>query len=53
MDKYQYAELLRRIEKLEKWAHPAKDLCEFSDYQQLDERIKKLEEKQNGEDNNN
>lgn len=43
-----WKELISRIEKLEKDSHPAKDLCEFSDYKELDQRIRKLEEKQNG-----
>lgn len=45
-----WKELIERIEKLEEWAHPPKDLKEFCDYTELDERISKLEEKANGND---
>jgi len=42
-------ELKERIAKLESWAHPAKDLKEFSDYKDIDKRIKKLEKWQQEE----
>lgn len=45
MDKYQYLEILRRLEKLEKDSHPAKPLCEFSDYGELIKRIEELEKR--------
>jgi hypothetical protein len=41
-------EILERIRKLEEWAHPPKDLREFNDYKDLDERLKKLEEMRHG-----
>ena len=37
-------ELYERVAQLEEWAHPAKDLKEFGDYIDIDERIKRLEE---------
>lgn len=41
-----WKELIARIEKLESWVHPPKDL----NFSELDERIKRLEEKANGND---
>lgn len=40
-----WKELIARIEKLEEWSHPSKDLKDFCDFSELDERIKILEEK--------
>lgn len=37
-------DLEKRIAKLESWAHPPKDLKEFEDYQEMDERLRRLEE---------
>lgn len=45
-----WKELISRIEKLEKDSHPPKDLCEFKDWEELDHRIRQLEEKANGND---
>lgn len=43
--------ILKRLDVLEEWSHPPKDLCEFEDYKELDDRIKKLEETKNGNNN--
>ena len=43
-------ELEARIEKLEKDSHPCKELHEFDVWPELDERIKRLEEKANAND---
>jgi len=37
--------VLERIEKLEKDSHPPKDLCEFEQWESLDARLKKIEQK--------
>lgn len=44
MDKYQYLEILRRLEKLEKDSHPCKELHEFEVYPELIKRLEALEE---------
>lgn len=45
MDKYQYLEILRRLDKLEKDSHPCKELHEFEVYPELIKRIEELEER--------
>ena len=44
MDKYQYLEILRRLDKLEKDSHPCKELHEFEVYPELIKRLEALEE---------
>lgn len=40
----QMAQILTRIEALEKDSHPAKDLCEFQDYIKIDQRLERIEQ---------
>ena len=43
-----FGNLEERIKKLEAWAHPPRGLHELDDYKEQDDRIKKLEENNNG-----
>lgn len=37
--------VVERLKKLEKDSHPPKDLCEFEQWETLDNRLKKIEQK--------
>ena len=44
-------DIIKRIEQLETDSHPPKDLCEFGSWQELDDRIKRIEEALNAINN--